>query len=145
MNLSLKGVRESKLFVCIKLLAFKSNWNIPNQALDQMAKLILDLTQPNNPLPNNYYEAKKLVSKLGLEYKKINCCVNGSMLFYDNNNGKNDSSLLQCKYCGQPRYRTKHPEQRQKKPIPLKSMFYLPIIPRLQRMFASIQTTQHMT
>jgi len=27
----------------------------------------------------------------------------------------------------------------------LKSMFYLPIIPRLQRMFASMQTTQHMT
>jgi len=32
-----------------------------------------------------------------------------------------------------------------KKLIPLKSMFYLPLVPRLQRMFASMQTTQHMT
>ena len=75
-----------------------------------MAKLILDLTPPNNPLPNNYYEAKKLVSKLGLESKKIDCFVNGCILFYDNDNGKNDASLLQRKYYGQPRYRTKQPE-----------------------------------
>jgi len=31
------------------------------------------------------------------------------------------------------------------KTITVKSMFYLPIIPRLQRMFASMQTTPHMT
>ena len=104
-----EGVKVSKLSVCIRLLAFKSNWNVPNQALDQIAKLILDLTPPINPLPNNYYEAKRLVSKLGLESKKIDCFVNGCMLFYNNDNGKNDASLLQCKFCGQPRYRTIHP------------------------------------
>ncbi|KOM47545.1 hypothetical protein LR48_Vigan07g124900 [Vigna angularis] len=38
-----------------------------------------------------------------------------------------------------------HAGRRQKKPIPLKSMFYLPIIPRLQRMFTSMQTSEHMT
>jgi len=80
-----------------------------------MAKLILDLTPPNNPLPNNYYEAKRLVSTLGLGSKKIDCCVNDCMLFYDNGNGKNDASLLQCKFYGQPRYRTIHLGQRQKK------------------------------
>jgi len=53
-----------------------------------MAKLYLDLTPPNNSLPKNYYEAKRLVSKLGLESKKIDCYVNGRMLFYDNDNGK---------------------------------------------------------
>jgi len=140
-----EGVIESKLLVCIKLLSLKSNWNISNQALDNIAKLILDLTPPNNSLPKNYYEAKRLVSKLGLESKKIDCCMNGCMLFYDNDNGKNDASLLQCKFCGHPRYCALHGGQRQKKPIPLKSMFYLPIIPRLQRMFASNRTTQHMT
>ena len=138
-------VTESKLLVCISLLSFKSNWNIHNQALDNIAKLILNLTPPNNSLPNNYYEAKRLVSKLGVESKKIDCCMNDCMLFYDNDNGKNDASLLQCKFYGHPRYRTLHGGQRQKKPISLKSMFYLPIILKLQRMFASMQTTQHMT
>jgi len=136
-----EGVTESKLSICIRLLSFKSKWNIPNQALDNIAKLILDLTPPNNYLPNNYYEAKRLVSKLGLESKKIDCCMNNRMLFYDNDNGKSDASLLQCKFCGHPRYHTIHVGHRQKKPIPLKSMFYLPIILRLQRMFASMQTT----
>ena len=64
-----EGVTESKLSVCIRLLSFKSNWNIPNQTLDNIAKLILDLTPPNNFLPNNYYVAKRLVSKLGLKSK----------------------------------------------------------------------------
>jgi len=63
--------------------------------LDNIAKIILDLTPPNNSLPNNYYEAKRLVSKLGLESKKIGCCMKNCMLFYDNDIGKNDASLLQ--------------------------------------------------
>ena len=97
-----KEVKESKLLVCIRLLSFKSNWNILNQALDNIAKLILDLTPPNNSLHNNYYEVKRLVSKLGLESKKIDCCMNDCMLFCDNDNGKNDASLLRCKFYGNP-------------------------------------------
>lgn len=57
----------------------------------------------------------------------------GVWFFYDNGNGKNDASLLQCKFF------------EKKKQIPLKFMFYFPIIIRLQRMFVSMQTTQHMT
>jgi len=82
MNLYLKT--ESKFSVCIRLLSFKSNLNIPNQVLDNIAKVILDLTPPNNSFPNNYYEVMRLISKLGLESEKIDCC----MLLYDNNNGK---------------------------------------------------------
>ncbi|MED6166948.1 hypothetical protein PIB30_114412, partial [Stylosanthes scabra] len=33
-------------------------------------------------IPKNYYEAKKLTSQLGLEAVKIDCCVNGYMLYY---------------------------------------------------------------
>ncbi|BAT88553.1 hypothetical protein VIGAN_05208100, partial [Vigna angularis var. angularis] len=61
------GSSESKLSVCIKLMACKSNWNIPNQAIDFISKLILELTPVNNSLSKNYYEAAKCVSKLGLE------------------------------------------------------------------------------
>jgi len=51
-------------------------------------------------LPNNYYEAKRLVSKFWLKVKKIDFCANDCMLFYDNDSGKKDASLLQCKFCG---------------------------------------------
>jgi len=36
------------------------------------------------------------------------------MLFYDNDNGKSDASLLECKFCGQARYHTIHAGRMQK-------------------------------
>ncbi|WVZ01850.1 hypothetical protein V8G54_022656 [Vigna mungo] len=140
-----EGSIKSKLLACLQIMACKSNWNVPNQALDFMTKFFLRLTPPNNSLPKNFYEAKSCVSKLGFEIKKIDCCLNGCMRFYDNENGKNDASLVECKFCGHPRFQTLHPGRSQGKPIAFKSMFYLSIIPRLQRMFTSMQTAQHMT
>jgi len=67
------------------------------------------------------------------------------MLFYDNDTGKKDASLLQCKFCHKPKYHPINVARRKKKPIPVKSMFYLPLIPRLQRLFASMQIAPHMT
>ena len=48
------------------------------------------------------YDAKRLVSKLGLDAKRINCCVDGCMLYYDN-----DVALTECKFCDKPRYHAK--------------------------------------
>jgi len=67
------------------------------------------------------------------------------MLFYDNEYGKNDGDLLQCKYYNKPRYHAPKAGKHRNKPIPIKSMFYLPIIPRLKRLFASMETTYQMT
>jgi len=139
-----EGAVDFKLSVCVRLLSYKSNLNIPNQCLDAFTKLLLDLTSPNMSLPKIYYDAKKLVSKLGYEAKKIDCCVSGCMLFYDNDSGKKDAALLECKFCHKPRYHPIHQGSRRKKPIIAKSMFYLSIIQRLQRIFASMQTAPHL-
>ena len=53
------------------------------------------------------------------------------MLFYDNDSVKKDAVLLECKFCHKPRYHPLHQGSRRKKPIVVKSMLYLPIIPRL--------------
>jgi len=47
----------------------------------------------------NTYDATNLVSKLGLNSKRIDCCMDGCMLFYDNEYGKNNDALLECKFC----------------------------------------------
>jgi hypothetical protein len=87
-------------------------------------------------LPLSFYEAQKLVEKLGLEVKTINCCVNGCMLFYDNEFGKNDGALVACKFCNAPRYEVcDDADSRKQKQVSVKSMVYLPIIPRLQRFY----------
>ncbi|BAU03146.1 hypothetical protein VIGAN_UM020800 [Vigna angularis var. angularis] len=99
-----EGASDSKLSMCVRLLACKSNWNIPNQCIDFFAKMLLDVTPHKCGLPKTYYDAKKIVSKLGLQSQRIDCCVDGCMLFYDNEYGKMDGALVECKFCGKPRY-----------------------------------------
>ncbi|WMV58234.1 hypothetical protein MTR67_051619 [Solanum verrucosum] len=73
--------------------------------------------------------AKRFVSKLGLTYDRIHCCVNGCMLFY-----KTDSELENCKFCGHARYK-RTPAG---KMVPVQAMHYLPLIPRLKRLYTSM-------
>jgi len=129
----------------VKLLAWKSNWNVPNQCLDFITKMLLNVTPMNENLPKSYYNGKKLVSKLGLEAKRIDYCVKGCMLFYDNEYGKNDGGLFQCKYCNKLRYHAPKAGKHRNKPIPIKSMFSFPIISRLKRLFASMERVDQMT
>ena len=83
------------------------------------------------------YRTKKLVSKLGLKSEKIDCCINDCMLFY-----KDFSEDLECKYCGASRFKPLSRKQRKK--IPQKRLFYLPITPRLQRLYTSMRSAKHM-
>jgi hypothetical protein len=147
MNTSLfEGSSDSKLSMCVRLLAAKSNWNVSDQCLEHFAKMMLDSTATKDNLPTSYYDAKKWVSKLGLKVRKIDCCINGCMLFYDNEFGTQDGSLEECKFCNSPRYqvRSRAVNSKQKR-VAVKSMFYLPIIPRLKRMFASMHSASQMT
>ncbi|XP_045809825.1 uncharacterized protein LOC123904179 [Trifolium pratense] len=142
-----EGSRDSKLTVCIRLLGIKSECLVSEYTMDLITKLMLDITidRPLD-LPKNYYEARQLVAKLGLGAKRIDCCVNGCMLYYSNEFGVDDGALLECKFCQEPRYRvTRNSRSVRRKPIPRKAMFYLPIISRLQRLYASMQTTSKMT
>ena len=65
-------------------------------------------------MANNYYKVKRLVSKLGLKSKKIDCSENGCMFLGENDSGKNCASLLECKFCDQPEYHTIHLRRRKK-------------------------------
>lgn len=94
-----EGSSDSSLSMCVRLLAVKSNWNVPNKCLDLFAKMMLDVTLVKENMPTSYYDAKRMVSKLGLEVKKIDCYIRGCMLFYDSEFGKNDGALKECKFC----------------------------------------------
>ncbi|PNX59693.1 hypothetical protein L195_g059814, partial [Trifolium pratense] len=63
-----EGSTDSKLTVCVKLLGIKSQYLVPELAMDLIAKLVLETTpiSARGDLPQTYYEAKQLVSKLGL-------------------------------------------------------------------------------
>ena len=93
-----------------------------------------------NTLPENFYDTKKMVEGLGLPVEKIDCYERGCMIYWGV-----DSALKCCKLCGHPRYKSRRREStKHKGDVPYKRMYYFPLIPRLQRLYASKATAKDM-
>lgn len=82
---------------------------------------------------------------LGLEAKNIGCCVHGHMLYWDNEFGKDDGALIECKFYRKSRYHVCKAGKYNYKPINVKSMFYFPKVPRLKGMFSMTKVPRKMT
>lgn len=54
---------------------------------------MLDTTLEKENMHKNYYDVNRMVSKFGLEVKKIDCCIGGCMFFYDNEFDTNDGGI----------------------------------------------------
>jgi len=74
-------------------LASRTNWHTIEKCLDHFIQLLIDIAPRKNSIPNNYYEAKKVVSSLRLKSVKINCCQGGCKLYY-----KDDSELTSANF-----------------------------------------------
>lgn len=128
---------HSKLFVAVRLLSIKSDYSISQPGMDSIIGLVNKLNPNKIDLPKDFYMTKKMVSKLRLSSERIDCCEKGCMLFY-----KDDAALENCKFCNQARYKEVTNVKRKK--VPVKSMHYLPLIPRLKRLYASMSSAPHM-
>jgi len=90
-----------------------------------------------NTLPNRNYEAKKILCPMGMKYKKIHACPNDCILY------RKDFELLKSfPRCGLSRHKLKQKdddiiEEIEKHGPPMKVMWYLPIIPKMKRLFAN--------
>nr|XP_018624256.2 uncharacterized protein LOC108944053 isoform X2 [Nicotiana tomentosiformis] len=114
-----EGSMHSELSVAVRLLTIKSDWNISQAGMNAIIGLMSEVS-PSINLPNDYYNAKKLVSKLGLSSTKIDCCENGCMLYY-----KDDAALEACKFCGLSCF--KEVTNAKGRKVAVKKMHYLPI------------------
>ena len=133
------GCSESTLSIAVKLLATKTNWHVPQKCVDYLAQMLVDVSPTKDNIPKNCYEATRLASKLGMKVQMIDCCEKGCMLFY-----KDDIDLNSCKFCGAARFVPRNPGMGKHKNVPVKRMFYFPVTPRLQRLYASSKTASHM-
>ncbi|CAH9124646.1 unnamed protein product [Cuscuta epithymum] len=127
---------DTELSFTLKMMSIKSSYNIAQKAMDEIFDACNRAMPSPNKVPSSFYEAEKLVSKLGLGHEKIDCCVNGCMLYY-----KEDIALAQCKFCFEPRFKKSNKPNSK---VPRKRMHYLPLIPRLQWLFASPSSAKHM-
>jgi len=91
-----------------------------------------------NRLKENLYAPKSMMKPLGLGYQKIDMFPNFCMLYYLEN-----VELTECMTCGHSRFKSR--TDREKTLVAYKKLRYFLITPRLQRLFMSPRTAEHMT
>ncbi|XP_039115770.1 uncharacterized protein LOC120251277 [Dioscorea cayenensis subsp. rotundata] len=134
--------KYSKLSALSQLLNLKSDFNMSEACFDRLMVMIKYMLPQDECLPNNFYRTKQKMKSLGMGYEKIDVCQNNCMLFY-----KEAAKLDHCAMCGHPRYKMRQLGKSKKgkqKQIPCKILRYLPLIPRLQRLYMSAKTAENM-
>lgn len=132
--------KQTKISFVSQMLSIKTDYNLSETCYNRLMSTIKSSLPDSNCAPKDLYGAKKLLKGLGLGYEKIDACVNNCMLFY-----KEDSNLESCNICHHPRYKPVVGGDGSKKGSPYKVLRYLPITPRLQRLYMSCKTAEHMT
>lgn len=142
--------KYSKLSFIVRLFQMKCMHGWSNTSFDSLLKLISDALPKENVLPDSIYEVQKIIKDLGLDYVKIDACVNNCILYR-----KEYVNLEQCPKCGEKRWTMRKGKDsnsevasgnlnNKKKGISRKILRYFPIIPRLQRLFMTKGTAKEM-
>ncbi|XP_019267397.1 PREDICTED: uncharacterized protein LOC109244716 [Nicotiana attenuata] len=93
----------SKLSFVMRLFQMKCLHGWSNTSFDSLLKLLSDVLPKGNVLPNSIYEVQKIIKGLGLDYVKIDACVNNCILYR-----KEYANLEQCPKCGEKRWMLTH-------------------------------------
>jgi hypothetical protein len=89
-------------------------------------------------MKENFYTTKSMMKPLSLGYPKIDVCPNLYMLYYLKN-----VELIECRTCGHACYKPRTSKGRTL--VTHKKLRYFLIILRLQRLFMSPKTAEHLT
>ena len=109
------------------------------RCFNDIVHMMHETTPTPNRLPTSFADVKRRVKELGLAAIEIDCCRNGCMIYY-----KDDGGLTSCKFCQLDRFMPKKSGPGWYKNVPYPKMHYMPLIPRLQRLYASKSTAEHM-
>ena len=136
----------TKLSYIIKLMHQKCLNKWTDKAMDPLLDHNREILPKGALVPDSYYDAKKIVKHLGLDYIKIDACLNDCILYreeYEN--------VQQCPVCGLSRWKSNQnhdnnhaPTNKKCKKVPHKVLRYFPIAPRLQRLYMSRKTAKDM-
>jgi hypothetical protein len=127
-----------KIDMCPNFYTIKSDHGLSDVGYDKIIKWARSILPEGNRLKENFYVAKSMMKPLSLGYQKIDMCPNLFMLYYLEN-----VKLTECITCGHSRYKPR--TGREKTLVAYKKLRYFPITPRLQRLFMSPRTAEHMT
>ncbi|XP_052730448.1 uncharacterized protein LOC128195809 [Vigna angularis] len=125
--------KYTRLSAVLKLFNVKARNGWTDKSFTELLELLSDMLPEGNTLPTRNYDAKKILCPMGMEYKKIHACPNDCILY------KSEfAKLHQCPQCGVSRYKQKEGEfECDSKGPPAKVLWYLPLVPRLKRLFSN--------
>jgi len=132
------STNHSKLSVVAQVFTIKSDHGLSEAGYDKIIEWVRSILPEGNRLKENFYAAKSMIKPLSLGYQKIDMCPNFCMLYYLEN-----AEMTECMTCGHSRYKPR--TGRGKTLVAYKKLRYFPITPRLQRLFMSPRTAEHMT
>nr|XP_043619630.1 uncharacterized protein LOC122591425 [Erigeron canadensis] len=130
------GSKVTKLSVVYRLFNFKAGYGWSDRSFTELLKFMHEILPKKNNIPISTYKAKKFMCPLGFKIERINACPNDCILY------RNEyADLDQCFRCGTSRYKQKNQTggdiNGMKDGTSAKTLWYLPIIPRLKRLFAN--------
>ncbi|CAH9142220.1 unnamed protein product [Cuscuta epithymum] len=136
------GTKFSQLQFVSRLMSIKADHNWSEASVTELLLLLRDAHEGPNTIPESFYAMRKLVSDLGLPVHHIDTCRSGCMLFW-----KDDKDLHHCKFCGEERYKNQKGigDGVTRKLTAVTTLRYLPLAPRLQRLYASVVTASEMS
>ena len=126
-----------KLSAVAHVFTIKSDHGLSEVSYDKIMEWAKSILPEGNKLKENFYTTKFTMKPLGLGYQKIEMCPNFCMIYY-----LEKAELTECMTCGHSRY--KPITSRGKTLMAYKKLKYFPITPRLQRLFMSPRTAEHM-
>ena len=136
----------TKLAFVIRLIHIKCLNGWSNKSFTMLLELLKEVLPECDNFPGNFYEAKKILRDLGLDYKKIDTWPQNCMLFT-----KENATADKCTICGTSRWKNVEFNSKtssrtcfKEKKIPAKVLRHFPLIPRLQRLFMSSKTASYM-
>ena len=122
-----------------QIMALKAQFNLGRECYDAMMTIFGRFLPKGHVLPANLYQSDKILCALKMPYEKIHACEKGCALFR-----LQYADLNYCPICKSSRYVVVDNgmgEKTQTK-IPVNVLRYMPIVPRLQRLFMVKETAR---
>ncbi|KAK1377006.1 hypothetical protein POM88_033199 [Heracleum sosnowskyi] len=114
------GCETSQLSAMARMLSLKSDHHLSETCYDETSQFIKSVLPEDNTFFDSFYNTKKHMAGLGLPSVKIDCCVNGCMIYWGE-----DIDMESCKFCEKSRYKTRvNTSTREKKKIKMRSPFF---------------------
>ena len=120
------------------MFTITSDHRLSEAGYEKIIEWARSILPEGNKMKENFYVVKSMMKPLNLGYQKIDMCPNFCMLYYLEN-----AELTECMRCGHSRYKPR--TGRGKTLVAYKKLRYFTITHRLQRLFMSPRTAEHMT